>query len=309
MSELSINNGLSVKNDVSFQGKKEKVADNKSSNDEGMKTSTKLMLGATALAAAVAGVIKLKNANTAKKAFQEGFNHVEQTPIKDTQASNFANDMIDRVERLKCNEGSKDWNLTRGKNCIISSGPNRAEKQKILENIDWDAKPISRNQALFEEKFNSNRARIPYINPEYEKEIVKFEELGGKVKVKDLENGKKEITYIYPEDSVFESKTVIGKVADIEKGHNYADYDEKFVGIKLKDSEGGHTYGLVLRNNFKLSDGGLYEIRYDGATQWGFIKPEDVFDKATNGWIKAGNLSNQSEKAVSRFFQKELGLI
>lgn len=55
MSNLSINKGVNVNSDVSFQGKKEKVSDNKPSNDEGMKTSTKLMLGATALATAVVG--------------------------------------------------------------------------------------------------------------------------------------------------------------------------------------------------------------------------------------------------------------
>lgn len=59
MSNLSINNvqnaGVNGVNEIKFKGKsKEYNADNKESNNEGMKTSTKLMIGATALASVVA---------------------------------------------------------------------------------------------------------------------------------------------------------------------------------------------------------------------------------------------------------------
>lgn len=270
MSNLSINNVQNTGiNGVNFCGKsKEYDADNKVSKDEGMKTSTKLMIGATALATAVIGGLALKNIKATKKAFQEGVNHVEQNTIKETTAS----------------------------------------KAKKYDKINYDEAPISRKQAIFEKEFAGNK-KLAYINPEYEKEFAKFEELGGKVSVKDLANGEKEIKYIYPEDSVFESKVVRGKVADIEKGYDWNAKDSKFVEIKLKESEGGHTYGLILRNDFKVSDGGKYEVLYDGANQWGFIKPQDVFEKGAKHWIECGKLSKQAEEVVSQFFKNELGLL
>ena len=61
----TINNvGMNGVNEVNFKGndKKGVVADNKPSTDKKMKTSTKLMIGATALAAVVVGGIMLHNA-------------------------------------------------------------------------------------------------------------------------------------------------------------------------------------------------------------------------------------------------------
>lgn len=89
MSNLSIQNVQNVKaNDVSFQGKKNYEADNKVSEDKGIKTSTKLMLGATALAATVAAVILTKgkvkapvkpevNPNTIADNLPENLSHLD----------------------------------------------------------------------------------------------------------------------------------------------------------------------------------------------------------------------------------------
>lgn len=297
---LSVNRvGTAPVSTCSFQARERKNNLPKEQNK-----TLKVLAGLGALAALGTATVLLHNSRAAKKAFQEGFNHVEPVVIKETAARKNANEMIDRVEMLKRNEGGK-YAFTDGK------GPSyrdigRYPKAEDMEKVNWDAKPISRNQALFERKFYGD-AKLPYINPDYQKEIAKFEEFGGKVHVKDLKNGEKEITYIYPENSVFESKTVRGKVADIEKGHDFSKFDEKRVCITLKESEGGHTYGLVLRNNFRPGDGGKYEILFDGANQWGYIKSEDVL-KGSSHFINCGNLSKQSEEAVSKFFQKELGL-
>lgn len=58
----TINNvGMNGANNVNFQGADSaKKTDNKPSDDKKMKTSTKLMIGATALAAAVAAGLAIK---------------------------------------------------------------------------------------------------------------------------------------------------------------------------------------------------------------------------------------------------------
>lgn len=76
MTMTTINNvGMNGVNNVSFQGVDlAKKADNKPSDDKKMKTSTKLMIGATALAAAVVGGLAIKkglNAKNIRKASDE----------------------------------------------------------------------------------------------------------------------------------------------------------------------------------------------------------------------------------------------
>ncbi len=58
-------------NNINPQEKKEVKADNKPSTDEGLKKSTKLMIGATALAAVTIGGVILHKGNVAKKAAKE----------------------------------------------------------------------------------------------------------------------------------------------------------------------------------------------------------------------------------------------
>lgn len=77
MSNLSIKNvqnaGVNGTNEVSFKGKSVS-ADNKPSKDEGMKKSTKLMIGATALAVTIAGGLLTRHiisANSLKKIAKE----------------------------------------------------------------------------------------------------------------------------------------------------------------------------------------------------------------------------------------------
>ena len=69
----TINNvGMNGVNNVNFQGTDSaKKTDNKPSDDKKMKTATKLMIGATALAAAVVGGVIFHKVNVAKKAAQE----------------------------------------------------------------------------------------------------------------------------------------------------------------------------------------------------------------------------------------------
>lgn len=83
MSELSgVNSGVNS-NNISFQADKNKkdVKDNKPSKDEGMRKSTKLMIGASALALAVIGGVILHKGNAAKKTAKEAeklANHLKQ---------------------------------------------------------------------------------------------------------------------------------------------------------------------------------------------------------------------------------------
>lgn len=98
---------------------------------EGMSTTSKVLIGASALAAVVIGGIALHNKAVAKKAFNEGFNAIEHTKRKETPASRNAQAIIDRVESLKAREKSP-----------VKINP--------YESMDWDAEPISRAQAIFE---------------------------------------------------------------------------------------------------------------------------------------------------------------
>lgn len=286
---------------VAFRG------DEKSKNSNTVKS----LLGLGGLAALGIAAIMLHKSNAAKKAFQEGFNYTEPVIIKDTVASKNANKIIDKVEMLKRNEGSAYEFTKDSKFTYRDTG--RYPTLDEMKKVDWDAKPISRTQALFEREFRG-KDKLPYINPEFEKEFAELEKKGYKISVEDYRGGKKKITYMYPENSPIKSKTVIGKVADIEKGHTH-DYDEKWVSLELRDASDVSSYHLTLRNNFKVGDGGLYEFgeyrkKFNGyGNTYGFIKPEDIFERGVTKFVKGGNRHDkETTELILKEFQKELGL-
>lgn len=116
----------------------------KSEFDEEKSNASKLMLGATALAAVVGlGIAGYKG-------------------------------KLGKGVQKFWGETKKATTNTAGKSV---NEPKLEVKSNKYTSLDWDAKPISRKQALFEEKY-PERGRLFYINPEIDKE---FEALRKKV--------------------------------------------------------------------------------------------------------------------------------
>ena len=259
---------------------------------EGMSTTSKVLIGASALAAVVIGGIALHNKATAKKAFNEGFNAIEHTKIKETPASRNAQAIIDRVENLKAQENS-----------AIRNNP--------YASMNWDAKPIPREQALFEQKFPTPEAREKYISPALYNDFEALEQQGYKINVEHLKNGETEIEYIYPEESPIKSKVVTGKIADLEKGYDWNAKDSKQVSLELKEND-KKTYTVISRNNFAVGET-PYEFNTDGVLNGNAtygsrpsINKETLLENIISG-TQNGN-SEEGAKALRAEFQKELEL-
>lgn len=246
--------------------------------DEEKSNASKLMLGATALAAVVGlGIAgyKGKLGKGVQKFFLE-------------------------TKKAATNTAGKSVNE-----------PKLEVKSNKYTSLDWDAKPISRKQALFEEKY-PERKRLFYIHPEADKEFEVLRKKGYKINVKNLDEGKTEIEYIYPEKSPIKSKIVSGKVADLEKGYDWQANDVKSVTINLKENK--NSYTLHFNNNPKIGDAS-YEFstsEFDacGTPHWsdtGSLDKKDLLDRIITPWTKNGN-SKTSARALSSAFKKELGL-
>lgn len=217
---------------------------------EGMSTTSKVLIGASALAAVVIGGIALHNKAAAKKAFNEGFNAIEHTKIKETPASRNAQAIIDRVESLKAQENS-----------AIRNNP--------YASMNWDAKPIPREQVLFEHKFPTPEAREKYISPALYNDFEALEQQGYKINVEHLKNGETKIEYIYPKESPIKSKVVTGKIADLKKGYDPRTEDSKHISLTLKEKE-NTTYNLDIGRHEFLGDA-PYEfttVKYDKDGLW-----------------------------------------
>mgnify|MGYP004664647277 CR=1 FL=1 len=259
---------------------------------EGMSTTSKVLIGASALAAVVIGGIALHNKAAAKKAFNEGFNAIEHTKIKETPASKNAQAIIDRVENLKAQENS-------------------AIRNYPYASMNWDAKPIPREQALFEHKFPTPELRDKYISPALYNDFEALEQQGYKINVEHLKNGKTEIEYIYPEESPIKSKVVTGKIADLEKGYNPSTKDSKNISLTLKEND-KKTYTVISRNNFAVGET-PYEFKTDGVLNGNAtygsrpsINKETLLENIISG-TQNGN-SEEGAKALRAEFQKELEL-
>ena len=189
--------------------------------------------------------------------------------------------------------------------------PKLEVKSNKYTSMDWDAKPISRKQALFEEKY-PERKRLFYIHPEADKEFEVLRKKGYKINVKNLDEGETEIEYIYPEKSPIKSKVISGKVADLEKGYDWQANDTKRVTINLKENK--NSYTLHFNNHTKIGDA-PYEFstsEFDacGTPHWsetGSLDKKDLLDRIITPWTKNGN-SKTSARALSSAFKKELGL-
>lgn len=279
---------------VKFKSSKE-LSEPKEMTDkpkEGMSTTSKVLIGASALAAVVIGGIALHNKAAAKKAFNEGFNAIEHTKIKETPASRNAQAIIDRVENLKAQ-----------KNSAIRNNP--------YASMNWDAKPIPREQALFEHKFPTPELRDKYISPALYNDFEALEQQGYKINVEHLKNGETKIEYIYPEKSPIKSKVVTGKIADLEKGYNPSTKDSKNISLTLKEND-KKTYTVISRNNFAVGET-PYEFKTDGVLNGNAtygsrpsINKETLLENIISG-TQNGN-SEEGAKALRAEFQKELEL-
>lgn len=246
--------------------------------DEEKSNASKLMLGATALAAVVGlGIAGYKG--KLGKGVQK---------------------FLGETKKAATNTAGKSVNE-----------PKLEVKSNKYTSLDWDAKPISRKQALFEEKY-PERGRLFYINPEIDKEFEALRKKGYKINVKNLDGGKTEIEYIYPEKSPIKSKVIRGKVADLEKGYDWQANDTKSVTINLKENE--NSYTLHFNNKTKIGEA-PYEFstsEFDacGTPHWsdtGSLDKKDLLDSIITPWTKNGN-SKTSARALSSAFKKELGL-
>ena len=153
---------------------------------EGMSTTSKVLIGASALAAVAIGGIALHNKIKVKETINRIMNEaragaryrfVEHPEIKETPASRNAQAIIDRVESLKAQEKSP-----------IRNNP--------YASINWDAKPIPREQVLFEHKFPTPEAREKYISPALYNDFEALEQQGYKINVEHLKNGETKIVEI-----------------------------------------------------------------------------------------------------------------
>lgn len=246
--------------------------------DEEKSDASKLMLGATALAAVVGlGITGYKG--KLGKGVQE---------------------FLGGAKKVATNSTEKTVNE-----------PKFEVKSNKYTSMDWDAKPISRKQALFEEKY-PERKRLFYIHPEADKEFEVLRKKGYKINVKNLDEGETEIEYIYPEKSPIKSKVISGKVADLEKGYDWQANDTKRVTINLKENK--NSYTLHFNNHTKIGDA-PYEFstsEFDacGTPHWsetGSLDKKDLLDRIITPWTKNGN-SKTSARALSSAFKKELGL-
>lgn len=246
--------------------------------DEEKSNASKLMLGATALAAVVGlGIAGYKG--KLGKGVQE---------------------FLGGAKKVATNSTEKTVNE-----------PKFEVKSNKYTSMDWDAKPISRKQALFEEKY-PERKRLFYIHPEADKEFEVLRKKGYKINVKNLDEGETEIEYIYPEKSPIKSKVISGKVADLEKGYDWQANDTKRVTINLKENK--NSYTLHFNNHTKIGDA-PYEFstsEFDacGTPHWsetGSLDKKDLLDRIITPWTKNGN-SKTSARALSSAFKKELGL-
>lgn len=246
--------------------------------DEEKSNASKLMLGATALAAVVGlGIAGYKG--KLGKGVQE---------------------FLGGAKKVATNSTEKTVNE-----------PKFEVKSNKYTSLDWDAKPISRKQALFEEKY-PERKRLFYIHPEADKEFEVLRKKGYKINVKNLDEGETEIEYIYPEKSPIKSKVISGKVADLEKGYDWQANDTKRVTINLKENK--NSYTLHFNNHTKIGDA-PYEFstsEFDacGTPHWsetGSLDKKDLLDRIITPWTKNGN-SKTSARALSSAFKKELGL-
>lgn len=246
--------------------------------DEEKSNASKLMLGATALAAVVGlGIAGYKG--KLGKGVQKFFGETKKA------ATNTAGKSVNE--------------------------PKLEVKSNKYTSLDWDAKPISRKQALFEEKY-PERKRLFYIHPEADKEFEVLRKKGYKINVKNLDEGKTEIEYIYPEKSPIKSKIVSGKVADLEKGYDWQANDVKSVTINLKENK--NSYTLHFNNHTKIGDApyefSTLEFAACGTPHWsdtGSLDKKDLLDRIITPWTKNGN-SKTSARALSSAFKKELGL-
>ncbi len=301
-------NSVSFKSTANIQPQSEKIITPKKEEiteevDSKKNNAAKLMIGASAAAAIVIGGILVHKglaAKAAKQAFQEGLNATEHIHIKETPASKNANEMIERVEKLKAQENS-------------------AIKNNPYASFDWDAKPISRTQVLFDRKFPTDKSRLAYINPEYEKEFENLKAKGYKINVEDLPDGQKKITYIYPENSPIESKVVTGKIADIEKGYDSSAHDSKWIKIKLKNKTKKYdSYSLNIKNCPSLKSGDTDPFPYhiwsskENNYSYSNIRSTDINQALDNmnSWMTGSNHPDETTiKCIQDAFKEELNLL
>lgn len=291
---------------VKFKSSKE-LSEPKEMTDkpkEGMSTTSKVLIGASALAAVAIGGIALHNKIKAKETINRIMNEaragaryrfVDPSETKGTPASRNAQAIIDRVESLKAQENSP-----------IRNNP--------YASMNWDAKPIPREQALFEHKFPTPEAREKYISPALYNDIEALEQQGYKINVEHLKNGETKIEYIYPEESPIKSKVVTGKIADLEKGYAPGTEDSKHISLTLKEKE-NTTYNLDIGRHEFLGDA-PYEfttVKYDKDGLWegggnsGSFNKKRFFDTYITHTTSFQN-SEEDAKALRAEFQKELEL-
>ena len=174
--------------------------------------------------------------------------------------------------------------------------------------VDWDAKPISRKQALFEGKYPKDR-RIFYINPEIDKDFEALRKKGYTINVKNLSGKKVEIEYIYPEKSPIKSKIIRGKVADLENGYDWQANDVKEVTLNLK--ENSNSYTLSFNNHTKVGEA-PYEFAASNELSYsdlrGSIDKKDLFDRIITPRVTKDGNTEASAKMLVEEFKKELGL-
>ena len=291
---------------VKFKSSKE-LSEPKEMTDkpkEGMSTTSKVLIGASALAAVAIGGIALHNKIKAKETINRIMNEaragarytfVDPSETKGTPASRNAQAIIDRVEGLKAQENSP-----------IRNNP--------YASMNWDAKPIPREQVLFEHKFPTPEAREKYISPALYNDFEALEQQGYKINVEHLKNGKTKIEYIYPEESPIKSKVVTGKIADLEKGYEPGTEDSKHISLTLKEKE-NTTYNLDIGRHAFHGDA-PYEfttVKYDKDGLWegggnsGSFNKKDFFDTYITHSTSFQN-SEEGAKALRTEFQKELEL-
>ncbi len=250
--------------------------------DEEKSNAAKYMIGAAALAGVVAlGIIghkgylgktvqkvfggkeksleTLANDNHFEKVELEKFASTLDADIKVNPYNKSAIEQIDYVDKLNWAENSELGAI------------HHQNKQNLYEELNWDAKPYPAKVVRKLEHDRSIGHGIGYIRNDIEKEFDTLRKQGYKISVKDLKDGYKKITYIYPKNSPIKSKTIHAKFMPED---TWFTKDKKSIDIVMKN---GKQYGVeidmdTMKQSLMQLHGDAfatkYQFREGGATHY-----------------------------------------
>jgi len=186
MADVSISRGITVKS-LSFLGKKENNADNKSSDDKRMKTSTKMMIGASALAIIVVGGILVSKSLKKGKIPQE-IGELKPSGLSGKPTPRTASELVQEANEVK---------------------PSLIEETPVADKVKQEIKQQPKTE-IIQEKVNVQEVASEtneVISPVEEKVETVVESKVQEIKHNYIEDNKKIASYLKDGEPVEESLT------------------------------------------------------------------------------------------------------